>query len=89
MHPAVRLEGPSGKKLRMPVSSICTTSPGSTSRSIVAPRCSSAHVSEAAIHPSPSRPRQSGRTPSGSRTANSVSGVMIVSEYAPLTRRIT
>src|SRR5437879_5348846 len=54
-----------------PRSSMRSTSPGATSRTKAAPTVSSAHVSLATSHASPLRPRQSGRTPSGSRMAYS------------------
>ena len=44
-----------------------TISPGCTSRSKVAPTLSKAHVSEASIQPSPSRPSASGRLPRAPR----------------------
>ena len=47
---------------------------------------SSAQVSEATTHPLSNRPRQSGRTPSGSRAANRVWPSVMVRQNAPLTR---
>ena len=61
--------GANGRKLRTPVSLTMISSPGSTSRRIVAPITSSATVSEAKMVASPSLPMTSGRMPSGSRQA--------------------
>ena len=62
-------------------SSASTSSPGSISRSNLAPTRSSAHVSDATTGSSPSRPSTSGRKPCASRNANSVSSA------SPTTRR--
>ena len=76
-----------GRMLWTPWSLMTTISPGSTSRTKVAPVMSSAQVSLASIQPPlcecawlSMRPRISGRTPSGSRTPSSVSLVMAMSE---------
>jgi hypothetical protein len=67
---------------------ITTISPGSISRTNSAPMMSSAQVSELSAQVlSPSRPRTSGRTPSGSRTPMSLVRVMATTENAPSTRR--
>src|SRR2546423_12200991 len=63
-----------------------TKSPGSSSRTSVAPVMSRAHVSEATTQPRPSRPSTSGRKPRGSTIAYSVRPTVINSEYAPSTR---
>ncbi len=60
-------------------------SPGSISRTKVAPTMSSAHVSLATVQPLASRPRTSGRKPCGSRAAYSVCSSMKTSENAPCT----
>ena len=52
-----------------PSSSIAISSPGSTSRTTLAPTMSSAAVSLATTQPRSSRPSTSGRTPCGSRAA--------------------
>ncbi len=71
-----------------PSASITTISPGATSRTKVAPMTLSAGVSDARTHPvgasaGPSRPRQSGRKPRGSRTPNRRSELMSTMENAP------
>ena len=70
-----------------PSSSTQTTSPGRTSRTTSAPMRSSAHVSDATTQSSPICPSESGRKPSGSRNATSVSSTSAVTEYAPSSRR--
>ena len=61
-----------------------TSSPGSISRTNLAPTMSSAAVSLATTQPLSSRPSTSGRKPCGSRAAYSVCSSMKTSEYAPL-----
>ena len=58
-------------------------SPGSTSRTKLAPTMSKAAVSEATTQPVASLPRTRGRTPCGSRAANSVVSLMKVRQKAP------
>jgi hypothetical protein len=60
-------------------------SPGSTSRSYVAPMMSSAQVSDANTTASPNLPMASGRHPRGSRTASIVSPIVTIKLYAPST----
>src|SRR5215469_2826643 len=60
-------------------------SPGSISRTNVAPTMSSAAVSLATTQPLVSRPSTSGRNPCGSRAAYSVCSSMKTSENAPRT----
>ena len=67
-------------------SSIAISSPGSTSRTKVAPTMSSAAVSLATTQPRASRPSTSGRKPCGSRAAYRVCSSMNTSEKAPRTR---
>ena len=71
------------REVRRPSASMAMTSPGSTSRTTLAPRMSSAEVSEATTQPRSSRPRTSGRTPWRSRAAYSVCSSMNTSENAP------
>ena len=62
-----------------PSAVIVSTSPASTSRTKRAPMASSAALSDATAHPPPgSRPRASGRKPTGSRAATIASAVSIV-----------
>ncbi len=70
---------------RTPRSSIAISSPGSTSRTKVAPTMSRAAVSLATTQPRASRPSTSGRKPCGSRAAYSVRSSMNTSEKAPRT----
>ena len=64
----------------LPEASTTMTSPGSTSRSKVAPRASSAQDSEAKTMASPTWPMHSGRIPRGSRAAISFREDMMHSE---------
>ena len=68
---------------RMPAALTTSTSPGSTSRTYVAPMRSSAQVSEHTTTASPRRPSASGRNPCGSLTAIIRSRVRRISENAP------
>ena len=61
-------------------------SPGSTSRTKVAPTMSRAQVSEAKQKPPGRRPMASGRNPCGSRAANTVRSSMNTNENAPSSR---
>ncbi len=70
----------------MPAASMASSSPGSTSRTMVAPTMSSAAVSLATTQPRSSRPSTSGRTPCGSRAAYSVCSSAKTSENAPRSR---
>src|SRR6266571_7484807 len=63
---------------------MATSSPGSISRTNLAPTMSSAAVSLATTQPVSRRPSTSGRKPCGSRAAYSVCSSMKTSEYAPL-----
>ena len=56
----------------MPSRSNATISPGRTSRTSLAPTMSSAQVSDATTHASPTRPMTRGRQPRGSRAASNV-----------------
>jgi len=80
--------GRAGAKLadETPRSSIVISSPGSTSRTNVAPMMSSAAVSLATAQPRSSRPSTSGRKPCGSRAAYKVCSSMKTSENAPRAR---
>ena len=70
----------------MPSAETTTVSPGSISRTKVAPMASRAQLSLAKTT-SPSRsPMHRGRKPWGSRAAMSFCGLMITSEYAPSMR---
>ena len=60
------------------------SSPGSTSRTTLAPTVARAASSEATTQPRSSRPRTSGRMPSGSRAAYSVFSFIQTNEKAPL-----
>ena len=60
-------------------------SPGFTSLTYLAPTLSNAQLSDAIIHPPLTFPKQSGLTPSGSRTAINSFSVISVNEYAPCT----
>jgi len=71
-----------------PSASTTTSSPGATSRTNVAPMTLRAGDSEASTQPlgasaGPSRPRQSGRKPNGSRTPKSRSELIRTKENAP------
>src|SRR5205807_1139059 len=68
---------------RRPCSSMHSSSPGSTSRTTLAPTMSRAAVSDATTQPRSSRPSTSGRTPCGSRAAYTVVSSMKTSENAP------
>src|SRR5690349_13032579 len=83
--------GRAGAKLRdrTPRPSMQTSSPGSISRTNLAPTMSSAAVSLATTQPVARRPSTSGRKPCGSRAAYSVCSSMKTSEYAPLARGST
>ena len=66
-----------------------TISPGSTSRTTLAPVTSSAGVSDASTQPPSSRPRNSGRNPFGSRTPIRRSASSRTNENAPRSRGST
>jgi hypothetical protein len=70
----------------MPAASMAISSPGSTSRTIVAPMMSSAAVSLATTQPRSRRPSTSGRTPCWSRAAYRVCSSANTSENAPRSR---
>ena len=72
----------------MPLLSITTTSPGSKSRTNVAPKWSRAQVSEAITHPLFNCPKHSGRIPRESLAAIKVSGVRATIEKAPSSVRM-
>ena len=75
-----------GRSARRRPRRITTISPGSTSRSKVAPIRSSAQVSLAATQAPSRRPSESGRKPLGSRAAISASLVSVSRLKAPFTR---
>ena len=69
--------------VRTTPSSTATISPGSSSRSNLAPTASSAQLSEANITAFPRRPIHRGRKPQGSRAATSFRGDMTIRDQAP------
>ena len=71
------------RSLTRPLSEMVTISPGSTSRRNLAPMASRAQLSLATTQPPSISPMHSGRKPMGSRTAMSLLGDMMTSEYAP------
>ena len=81
-----RARARNGRRLRSRPRRITTTSPGSTSRSKLAPIRSSAQVSLATTQAPSRRPSESGRKPCGSRAAISASPVSITRLKAPFTR---
>ena len=66
---------------------MASISPGSTSRTTLAPMVASAASSEATTQPRSSRPSTSGRMPCGSRAAYSVSSFIQTNEKAPCSSR--
>ena len=62
---------------------MASISPGSTSRTTLAPMVASAESSDATTQPRSSRPSTSGRMPCGSRAAYSVSSFIQTNEKAP------
>ena len=87
-HIVSRRRGGTACSTRKPCESQISSSPGFSSRTAVAPMMSSAGVSEATTGEPSRSPSTSGRMPSGSRNASSVSSLRTTAENAPRMRSI-